>query len=122
MQTWEVNPTSGDYVLVNGSPKETDSLKMAAYFRMRVRRDQWLYAPNNKYGSKFHELKRNQIQNGPTFIEAVAEDALQPIVDDGRATEIEITGSFTARNNAALEVAITDSSGNIERIVFERIL
>lgn len=59
MQTWEVDPKTGDYVLVNGSPKETNSLKMAAYFRMRTRRDQWLYAPDNKYGSKFHQLARN---------------------------------------------------------------
>lgn len=122
MQSWEINPQTGDYVLESGSPKETDSLKIPAYMRLKIRRGEWLYAPNEDYGSDFHKLKRNQVQNGPTFIESVGAKALQPIADDGRASEIDLTGKIVARNNADLEVAITDANGNIERIVFERII
>lgn len=122
MQSWKVNPESGDYLLDKGRPVETNSLQMPAYFRLRTRRREWLYAPDDKYGSDFHTVTRNQTQNGPTFIEALAEQALQPVVDDGRASEIEITGKLESRSNVSLEVAITDSSGKIERLVFTEIV
>lgn len=116
MQTWLVNPATGDYIMQNGSPEETNELTMAAYFRLKVKRTQWLYAPDSKYGSDFYLIKKRASTSDPTQIENTAARALQPIADDGRAKQINIDTVASTRNNVGLEVDIAPKAGKVQTL------
>lgn len=120
-QHWEKDPNSGDYVMEGGAPKQTDSLRIPAYYRLKISRSKWLYAPNAQYGSDFYLLKKRRSNQDASTVENTAAAALQPIADDGRASSIEITTTQTARNGVALEAIITDAEGNPEKLVLPRI-
>lgn len=120
-QHWEKDPNTGDYVMEGGAPKQTDSLRIPAYYRLKINRIQWLYAPNVNYGSDFYTLKKRRSSQDASTVENVAAAALQPIADDGRASNIQITTTQTARNGVALEAIITDAEGNPEKLVLPRI-
>lgn len=119
-QNWNINPQTGDYVMDGGAPEETNSLLIPAYFRLKVQRQTWLYAPDNSYGSDFATLKKNLTTGGSADrIEQVAAAAVQPIADDGRASEIVVEAKGLARHGAELQVTITDAAGNVEETTFK---
>lgn len=107
---WEVDPKTGDYVMEGGAPKITDSLKVPAYIRLKTKRGGWLYAPDTEYGSDFHLMKKRRSSENASTIEDAAARALQPMVDDGRATEIEVETQVLTRNNVGMQVDIVDST------------
>lgn len=115
-QNPEIDPASGDYVLVGGAPKQTDSLKIPAYFRLKVKRQLWLYAPNSSYGSDLYQIRKRKTTQDPNFIEATAARALQPIVNDGRASAIEVDTAVSARNALGLDVLIADAQGEVDKL------
>jgi phage gp46-like protein len=117
MQSWKMDPTRGDYVLEKGSPVQTNSLVMPAYFRMKTKRQEWLYAPDALYGSDLHLIKKRTTSQDSTLVEKTAARALQPIVDDLRASEVSIDATEKTRNGVAMQVEITDAQGNVERLV-----
>lgn len=118
-QNWNIDPKSGDYVISGGAPEQTDSLKIPAYIRLKTRRLQWLYAPDDDFGSDFHNIKRNRSSQDPTLVENTAARALQPIVDDGRSSQIDVETTFSNRHNVAIDTRITDARGEVEEITFE---
>lgn len=99
-----------------GSPVETDSLKIPAYFRLKVRRRTWLYAPNDRYGSDFHLIKKRPTGKDTGKIENLAANALQPIADDGRAAEMSVETKQTSRHGIGLEVKILEQNGRIDQL------
>lgn len=110
MSTWKINPTTGDYLIVNGAPVPSDDLIYPAYYRIRIPRLQWMYAPDNKYGSDLNTIQKN---TGNAAI-AMINNALQPMVDDGRALGVDTEFNATqpsSRNEIAVEVSITDALG-----------
>lgn len=108
--SWQINATNGDYIMTNGAPVDDPNLIYPAYYRLKIRRQQWLYAPNSTYGSDFYKLQRNYTTKPNTSIETIGARALQPIVDDGRATSIAVTVTGVSRSGIQLQTNIT--SGN----------
>ncbi len=111
-QQWDRDPTTGDYVLTSdGTPQQTDSLVVPAYHRLKTHRTRWMYAPDPDYGSDFYLVqKRNSSVNGG-LLESIAEKALQPMIDDGRAASADATNTTTAadnRSSSSLEIDIVD--------------
>lgn len=118
---WNMDPQKKDYVMVKGAPDQTDSLTIPAYIRMKVKRDTWMYAPDQRYGSNFYKVvKRNSSQDA-TFLENLAAEALQPIIDDGRATEITVNTVIAQRSNVGMQVDITDADNQEQTIVLPTI-
>lgn len=117
MQNWEVDPKTGDYVLEGGSPKQTDSLTVPAYFRLKTPRLGWMYAANDKFGSDFHTIKKRQTSRDSSQIETLAANALQPMADDGRAASINIETKVITRNAIGLETQIIKANGKIEELI-----
>ena len=110
MSSWNVNPSTGDYLIQDGKPVPTESLVVPAYYRIMIPRGQWMYAPNTKYGNDAALLKK---KNGSEIV-GMTERALHPLVDDGRALSVaaQINPTIqTNRNNAALSVALVDAQG-----------
>lgn len=118
MQSWDIDPKKGDYVMTSGAPNETDSLRVPAYFRLKIKRKKWLYAPNDKYGSDFYTLKKVPPNNTSQVFENVAAKALQPLADDKRAKQIIVTADEVSRNGASLTAEILDASGEAEVVTF----
>ena len=119
MQSWNINPTTGDYVMKNGQPEQTNSLNVPAYFRLKVKRKKWLYAPDTKYGSDFYTIQKRPSDSANQRFENTAVKALQPIVDDGRAIQVEATVTQNVRSGTALDTTIIDATGEVETQTFK---
>lgn len=116
-QNWSIDPASGDYKVEGGSPIQTDSLQVPAYYRLRIPRDGWMYAPDSKYGSLLHTLKKRQTTKDATQIETMAATALQPIADDGRAKQIDVQAVVIARSGVGIKADIVKANGKLDTLV-----
>jgi len=120
-QNWNINPETGDYVIDKGSPVQTNSLQIPAYLRLKTRRTQWLYAPDNQYGSDYYTIVKRPASNSNTRLENIGAVALQPLVDDGRARSVELTATVNSRHATGLETKIVDAAGEEETFTFKGI-
>lgn len=112
-----LDPGTGDYVITNGDTVKDFSLQYAAYVRMKVQRKNWLYAPDAKFGSDIHKvLKRGN--NTPRLLETMAYQAMQPLLEDGRAKEITTVSRPLSRNNCNLEINILEANNAIQTFQF----
>ena len=115
-QHWDVDPVSGDYLQSGGQPVQTDSLRIPTFYRWRTKRKLWLYAPDDQYGSDFHTLRRNLTSdNDVSIIERLGANALQPMVDDGRARVIDVEVKKRDRHGLCLGAKITEARGEVEQ-------
>lgn len=101
-----------------GAPEQTNSLKLPAYYRVKIKRGQWLYAPDSSYGSDYHTLKKRPSINSNSLLENIGANAVQPIVDDGRAKSIEVQVTENGRHATGLKCKIIDASGQVELVTF----
>jgi phage gp46-like protein len=115
-KSWDLDPKTGDYIMQGGSPVETDSLRIPAYIRLKVRRAEWLYAPDDDYGSDFHLIKKRKSTDDASNLEAIGARALQPIADDGRASLITVDTIAVSRHNVGLRTEIEDAGGEVETL------
>lgn len=110
MSSWKIDPKNGDYVMSQGKPISTEDLGNPAYYRIKIGRKRWLYAPDDNYGSDLATLKK---KTGNAALGMVGK-ALQPIVDDGRALAVDSAFSDQVpaqASNAEINVTITDANG-----------
>lgn len=119
MKSWDINPNTGDYTVTRGAPVESGNLQLPAYYRLKIKRGQWMYAPNNVYGSNLYLLKKNQASKSARAVEQASLDALQPILDDGRAETIDVLIQESSRHGLGVQINILDNAGDVERFVFE---
>jgi phage gp46-like protein len=71
-----------------------------------------MYAPDDQYGSDFYTQKKRFTSNDVNPYANMADQALQPMVDDGRASSVSTT--FLApvgRNDVELAATIVDAQG-----------
>lgn len=121
-QTWKIDPRSGDYIMEKGAPVPTDRLSEPCFYRLRTKRTQWMYAPDTDFGSDYYLEKKNRTTGDQSKLETIGAKAVQPIVDDGRASEVEIVATEVARNGVALTLKITDAQGQVERLTINPIV
>lgn len=114
--SWQVNPETGDYIMTNGAPVDSADLKYPAYYRLKIKRQKWMYAPDSKFGSDYYKLQRNNTTKPQTAIEKIAARAVQPIVDDGRANNIAVTVTGVSRDGVSLEVDISSGQTQVSTL------
>lgn len=115
-QSFKIDPTTKDYEVENGRPVIDRGLQTPAYFRLKVPRTKWLYAPDNRYGSDFWTQQvRNDTGRG-TVLEGIGKRALLPILEDGRASEITVAVELVSRNAIQMTATLTDAQGEPEEI------
>jgi phage gp46-like protein len=119
-QDWSIDPKTGDWVIEKGSPIETDSLLVPAYYDLKIQKGKWLYA-TAKEGSEFHTIKKNPTVGGKKIMENIGEKALQVMLDDGRASSITVTAEAPARGVFDLTTKIVDAQGNVDKTTFKGI-
>lgn len=115
--SWKIDPKTGDYALVNGKPVDSDSLIYPAYYRLKIGRNRWMYAPDDAYGSDLAQIKKRFNGRDLTSVKNIQERALKPIIDDGRALAIDVSYNSqqtSLRNNIQTAVVITSADGTTE--------
>jgi phage gp46-like protein len=105
---------TGDYVMkADNSPSVSTSLAAPTRCRLRCHRKGWLYAPNTNFGSDFFKyLRRKSVVFSDALAENIATKALQPVVDDGRADNLDVLTQKTQRGGVALGITLTDTQQN----------
>lgn len=101
-----IDPTTRDYVLLGGAVQRdpADGLANSCYLRLSVPLGS--YWPDKNFGSRLHELQREKdVARVALLARQYAEQALAPIVADGRATQINVSTERAAgRLNLLIEV------------------
>lgn len=108
-----LDPLTGDYTAAR-----TDTLANAVYLRLATPLGAYWAAPS--VGSRLHELAREKdVPRVALLARQYAEQALQALLNDGRATAISVTTERaealggTHRLNLLIEV--TEASGRVSR-------
>ncbi|MDP2786598.1 MAG: phage GP46 family protein [Pseudomonadota bacterium] len=111
MDIW-INPQTGGYEISNGAPVRdpADGLANAVYMRLMTHLGSFWANPT--LGSRLHELAREKdLARIELLARQYAAQALQPILDDGRATAIEIATERPHNGRLLLAIQITAASG-----------
>lgn len=100
---------TGDY-----AGARTETLANAAYIRLAT--PLGTYWVNPLLGSRLHELEREKdLARVEVLAEQYAEQALQPLLNDGRARSISITTERGGSGRLDLLIEIEDATGRTAR-------
>lgn len=108
--TW-LDPETGDYALSGAQtlPDPARGLANAVYIRLMTPLGG--YWQDATLGSRLHELQREKdVPRISVLAKQYAEQALQPIIDDGRAQSIEVTPYQVHNGRLNLLIEVTDSA------------
>jgi phage gp46-like protein len=104
-----LNPATGDY-----SGERINTLANAVYLRLRTPLGTWW--ADTSLGSRLHELERERdVMRVRRLAQQYAEQALQPLLDDGRARSIVVTTAHPRNSWLILNVWAVDQSGREAR-------
>ncbi|MGQ8700612.1 phage GP46 family protein [Serratia marcescens] len=102
-----IDTQTGDY-----TGKSTATLQNAVYLRLTVPLGSWW--ADSTLGSRLYLLKREKdVARVRTLARQYAEQALQPILDDGRASRITVTAQHPANGWLILLIEVEQSNGQI---------
>lgn len=116
-----IDPITRDYIIVNGSPIRAPAAGLANAVYLRLMTPLGSYWADPLMGSKLHLLARvKDLARNEKLARQYAEQALAPILADGRATAIDIRTQRTKSSDGAgrlnLLIEVTAVSG--ERMTF----
>lgn len=101
----QLSPDTGDY-----TGTRAQVLENAAYLRLKTQLGSWWADPT--VGSRLHELAREKDrQRVYVLARQYAEQALQPLLDDGRATSVTVTSTRRTSGWLLLHVQIMTAEG-----------
>jgi len=118
--SWLINPQTGDYVIEDGSPVRDESLQFPAYARIKTEKEKWMYAPSRDYGNSLVGLGKRQTTT-PGLARKLIEKALAPILNDGRASEIEVDVSEVTRYGISTIINIIDENNQDQTIELRQV-
>ncbi|MCR1767879.1 phage GP46 family protein [Burkholderia glumae] len=103
-----IDPFTRDY-----TGASTTTLQTAVYLRLRTPLGSWW--ADTTLGSRLNELEREKDTPRVRGLAVqYAEQALQPLVDDGRAQSISITSASAQTGWLALLIDVVDATGNVQ--------
>lgn len=104
----ELNPLTGDY-----TGKVINTLQNAVYIRLVTPLGSWWADPT--IGSQLHLLQREKdLVRVALLAKQYAEEALQPIVADGRADEITVSTSQPKNGWLILHIRVQTAQGGFD--------
>ncbi len=113
MVAW-INPITADYDYANGTPQRdpADGLANAVYIRLMTPLGSWWQDPT--LGSNLHLLVRQKdLSRVGRLAKQYCEVALQPIIDDGRATAIDVSVEQPHNGWLRIFIEVTAASGEV---------
>lgn len=100
-----IDPSTGDY-----TGETSDTLENAVYLRLMTPLGSWWADPS--LGSLLHTLRREKdVSRVRKLAVQYTEQALQPLLDDGRATSINVTAEHYKPGYVLLLVTVTAAGG-----------
>lgn len=112
-----IDPAKGDYFLTAGAPLRDPAGGLANAVYIRLMTPLGGYWADATLGSRLHELQRmKDLARVAVLARQYAQEALAPILADGRATAIVVSTERQA-GRLALLVEVTAASG--ERLTFQ---
>ncbi|MBJ9752722.1 phage GP46 family protein [Burkholderia cepacia] len=103
-----LNPTTADY-----ADTRTQSLANAVYLRLQTPLGSYWADPT--LGSRLHELQREKdTPRVRRLAVQYAEQALQPLLDDQRATAITVETADLRPGWMALLITVADATGSVQ--------
>ena len=117
MDAW-INPSTGDYELSNGAALRDPANGLGNAVYLRLMTPLGSYWADTTLGSRLHELQREKdVGRVAILARQYAEQALAPIVADGRATDIQVSSERPVKGWLLLLIEVTAASG--ERQTFK---
>ena len=112
MDAW-IDPRIGDYTLAAGAARRDPAGGLANAVYLRLMTPLGTYWADATLGSRLHEIQREKdLARVAVLAKQYAEQALDPILEDGRAQSIEVsTERAPGRLNLLIEV--TDAGGDV---------
>lgn len=107
-----INPITRDYVLLAGAAQRdpADGLANSCYLRLDVPLGS--YWADKNFGSRLHELQREKdVARVSILARQYAEQALAPILADGRATQINVSTDQPHNGRLYLLIEVLAASG-----------
>lgn len=102
-----IDTQTGDY-----TGTSTSTLQTAVYLRLTVPLGSWW--ADTTLGSRLYTLQREKdVARVRTLARQYAEQALQPILDDGRASRITVTPQHPKNGWLVLLIEVVQSNGQI---------
>jgi phage gp46-like protein len=102
-----IDTRTGDY-----TGTRTTNLQNAVYLRLTTPLGSWWADPT--LGSRLYELVREKdVARVRTLARQYAEQALQPILDDGRASSIIVTAQHPVSSKLLLLIEVTQANGKV---------
>lgn len=103
-----IDPASGDY-----AGTATDTLANAVYLRLMTPLGSWWADPT--LGSRLHELQREKDTGRVDMLaRQYSEQALQPLLADGRASRVDVSTHRQAPGWLHLQITVEDQSGRTQ--------
>lgn len=117
MDAW-IDPETGDYAIANGAPQRDPAGGLANAVYLRLMTPLVSYWADPTLGSRLHELQREKdVSRVAVLARQYAEQALAPLLNDGRATLINVSTERPGNGRLALLIEVTAASG--EQLTFQ---
>ncbi len=102
----EINPLTGDY-----TSKQISTLQNAVYIRLTT--PLGAYWADGRVGSLLHLIQREKdVERVGLLAQQYAEEALKPLLDDGRASEVTVSYKQPQNGILLLLISVKDNRGN----------
>lgn len=114
-----IDPTTRDYVLLSGAAQRDPAGGLANSCHLRLTMRLGSYWADTTLGSLLHTLQREKdVTRVARLAKQYAEQALEPIIADGRATQINVTTEQPHNGRLYLLIEVTAASG--ETLTFKQ--
>lgn len=113
-----IDPVLRDYTVANGAPVRDPAAGLANAVYLRLMTPLGSYWADLTLGSRLHELQREKDKTRVAVLaKQYAEQALAPLIADGRAAAIEVSTEQPGNGRLHLLIVVTAASG--ERLTFK---
>lgn len=113
-----IDPDTRDYVLLDGAVQRDPASGLANACYLRLSTPLGSYWADKTLGSRLHELQREKdVARVATLAKQYTEQALAPILADGRATQITV--SVDQPHNGRLHLLIEVVAASGETLTFK---
>lgn len=117
MDAW-IDPETGGYAIANGAALRDPASGLANAVYLRLMTPLGSYWADATLGSRLHELQREKdVGRVALLARQYAEQALAPILKDGRATLINVSTERPGNGRMLLLIEVTAASG--EQLTFK---
>ncbi len=107
-----LDPATGGYTLTDGTLTADPARGLANAVYLRLMTPLGSYWADAQLGSRLHELAREKdLPRVAVLAKAYSEQALQPLLDDGRAQAVAVDTERRHDGWLRLRVSVTDAGG-----------